>query len=167
MGVVAWGRLAPPIEFMTEEMTDAFSQIVMLAHTKVRKHGACFDVGSSNSRRELSVGKVRSVVQSTFVSIMGCKPRDRFQDIFDQASYFATHMALDHIFSDGNKRTALIMALVICQSFGHVDLVIDDNPNPYWNELYRWIKDVVSREKSESELADVLRSMAEPPKGKH
>lgn len=167
MGTVDWGRLAPPVEFTTEELADAFSQIVILAYAKVRKTGACFGAKNSSSEQEPPLGKVQSVIQSTFVSIMGCRPQDRFLNIFDQASYFASHMALDHIFPDGNKRTALIMALVICRSFGHLDLIIDDDPNPHWNELYQWIEDVVSRKKSEAELAVVLRSIAKSPKDKH
>lgn len=162
MDTVDWGRIAPPFEFHIEEEVDDFSEIVLHAHEMVCKLGSCFNADSSGPRRDSSLGKIRSVIENAFVGIVGYGPKDRFKDIFDQVSYFTSHLALDHIFADGNKRTALLMGLVICKAFGNVELELQDNPDPRQNELYVWIGDVVSRKKSESELADVLRAIAIP-----
>ena len=64
-----------------------------------------------------------------------------------------------HIFTDGNKRTALVMSLAMLWIRG---IVVDgfDSANPETNEVYRWIQDVVSGEKTGRELAVALREMA-------
>ena len=62
---------------------------------------------------ERILGRVQSVLGSTFLTFFGITPRERYADVFEQISDFASRFAKDHIFPDGNKRTAVKMALAI------------------------------------------------------
>ena len=55
--------------------------------------------------------KLQSVLAATFCTYFGQSPAERFADLFDQATYLAQHLAKDHLFQDGNKRTALVTVL--------------------------------------------------------
>ena len=70
-------------------------------------------------------------------------PIERFSDIFDQASYIAEHMAKDHIFEDGNKRTSLVFAFAIVM-VRNVSVNFSDNQNPEDNPYYEWIQDLAA-----------------------
>lgn len=94
-------------------------------------------------------------------TIFGQSPIDRFSDIFDQASYIAEHMAKDHIFEDGNKRTSLVIAFVII-SLRNVLVDFSDNPTPEDNPYYEWIQDLVSGKRTREELASELRRNSKP-----
>lgn len=164
MADVDWARVAPPYEFFDEEMADDFARAVLRAHDKVANVSACFASDADEAVRFQWLGRVKSVVDSSFVEVMGCRPADRFTDIFDQISFFASHLALDHIFPDGNKRTTLVVSVAACEAMGNVDLHFLDDPDPNFNLLYGWIGSVVSREKTEGELAEVIRTIASPKK---
>lgn len=103
---------------------------------------------------------LKLVVGNTFVGYFGIGPLDRFDDIFDQAAYLASHLAQDHIFLDGNKRTALVMALSLPTMRG-VTFNYSDAQNPEGNDPYEWIQKVVSRVYAESDLAFDLRKWAQ------
>ena len=86
-------------------------------------------------------------------------PADRYGDLFDQVSSFAFHLAKDHIFTDGNKRTTVLVSLALIRVRG-VFLDIEDSEKPEENEVYKWIEDLVTDSKSVEELAGILRSRA-------
>lgn len=158
MGPTAFGRDdgAPPVEFDNEESVYAFAELVFEVHSSIQKRHGCFGMTYDDGLRSGTIGKIAVIVESAFVGHFGCGPCERFSDIFDQAAYLASHLALDHIFADGNKRTALIVALAFPMMRG-IDLDLRDAASSDNNEPYRWIQDVVSRKCSESELADRLR----------
>ena len=111
--------------------------------------------GSVPAARE----KLQSVLAATFCTYFGQSPAERFADLFDQAAYLAQHLAKDHLFQDGNKRTALVAALAILRSAG-VCVEFDDTDDPATNRYYAWIQDIVSGARSNEALSEKLRRSA-------
>lgn len=109
--------------------------------------------------------KLQSVLAATFCTYFGQSPAERFADLFDQATYLAQHfylaqhLAKDHLFQDGNKRTSLTCALAILRSAG-VCVAFDDTDDPATNRYYTWIQDIVSGARSNEALSDELRQNA-------
>lgn len=111
--------------------------------------------GSVPAARE----KLQSVLAATFCTYFGQSPAERFSDLFDQATYLAQHLAKDHLFQDGNKRTALTCALAILRSAGAC-VAFDDTDDPATNRYYAWIQDIVSDTRSNEALSEELRQSA-------
>lgn len=103
--------------------------------------------------------KLQSVLATTFCTYFGQSPAERFADLFDQATYLAQHLAKDHLFQDGNKRTALTAALAILRSAG-VCVAFDDTDDPATNRYYVWIQDIVSGARTNEVLSEELRQSA-------
>lgn len=103
--------------------------------------------------------KLQSVLAATFCTYFGQSPAERFADLFDQATYLAQHLAKDHLFQDGNKRTALVTALAILRSAG-VRVEFDDTHDPATNRYYAWIQEIVSGARSNEALSEELRQSA-------
>lgn len=103
--------------------------------------------------------KLQSVLAATFCTYFGQSPAERFADLFDQATYLAQHLAKDHLFQDGNKRTALVAALAILRSAG-VCVAFDDTDDPATNRYYAWIQDIVSGARTNEALSEELRQSA-------
>lgn len=111
--------------------------------------------GSVPAARE----KLQSVLAATFCTYFGQSPAEKFADLFDQATYLAQHLAKDHLFQDGNKRTALTCALAILRSAGAC-VAFDDTDDPATNRYYVWIQDIVSGVRSNESLSEELRQSA-------
>lgn len=79
--------------------------------------------------------------------------------MFEQISDFASRFAKDHIFPDGNKRTAVKMALAILAMHGW-NVRADDAEEPERNELYQWVQSIVTGRCDAGELAAFLRGHA-------
>lgn len=154
-----WAAAAPPVVFDGEEEVDAFADLILSAHERVKESSGCFGATYDERSRAEVLGRLAAVVGNTFIGYFGSGPTDRFGDIFDQAAYLACHLALDHIFPDGNKRTALVMALVLPGMRG-AGFRFSDAPRPEENDPYEWVQSVVSRSRTEAELADDLRRWA-------
>lgn len=103
--------------------------------------------------------KLQSVLAATFCTYFGQSPAERFADLFDQATYLAQHLAKDHLFQDGNKRTALVTALAILRSAG-ARVEFDDTHDPATNRYYAWIQEIVSGARSNEALSEELRQSA-------
>ena len=154
---IDWSLVAPPLSFETEEYIQSFAEQVYFEHERIAACYTCFAV--DRGRADEVIGHIESVVANCFGTFFGFTPRDRFSDVFEQASCFALHLAKDHIFADGNKRTALVMALAIVKMFP-IDLQVDDSADPVENVAYQWIQEAVSGARDEAMLAESLRSMA-------
>lgn len=109
------------------------------------------DAGGTATRE-----KLQSVLAVTFCTYFGQSPAERFADLFDQATYLAQHLAKDHLFQDGNKRTALTCALAILRS-ADACVAFDDTDDPATNRYYAWIQDVVSGARTREALSEELR----------
>lgn len=134
---------------------------MMHAHERLLASGKCYTICMTGDRAALIHGRIESVLSNAFSTIFGQSPIDRFSDIFDQASYIAEHMAKDHIFEDGNKRTSLVFAFAIVM-VRNVSVNFSDNPNPEDNPYYEWIQDLVSAKRTRKELASELRRNSKP-----
>lgn len=157
---VEWAAIAPPIVFDCQETVETYAELILSVHDDIESDSGCFSP-PGNARYRLDVlGRLEAVVGNTFVGYFGIGPLDRFDDIFDQAAYLASHLAQDHIFLDGNKRTALVMALSLPTMRG-VTFNYSDGQNPEGNDPYEWIQKVVSRVYVESDLAFDLRKWAQ------
>ncbi|RBP99769.1 type II toxin-antitoxin system death-on-curing family toxin [Bifidobacterium xylocopae] len=149
-----WRKTAPPLEFDDQPDFLAFVQTVLDAHmAEMTRHGGyAIEKGDEGPR-------VQSVVAAIFLASFGQAPADRFIDIFEQAAAFAYYLVRDHPFGDGNKRTAIRMALAMVALRG-VALDIADPPNPWENELYQWVEGLISGTVSKEALAADLRTRA-------
>ncbi|NLW57571.1 MAG: death-on-curing protein, partial [Bifidobacterium pseudolongum subsp. globosum] len=108
---------------------------------------------------EAILGRVQSVLGATFLTFFGIAPAQRYADVFAQIADYATRFAKDHIFPDGNKRTAVKMSLAILKMHGW-DVRARDAGEPERNELYQWVQSIVTGRGSAEELAAFLREHA-------
>lgn len=150
-----------PLVFDDEEAIGALASSVMQLHEGLLAFGKCYTTSMTGDRAALIHGRIESVLSNAFCTIFGQSPVDRFADIFDQASYIAEHMAKDHIFKDGNKRTSLVLAFAIIR-VRNVSVDFSDNPNPEDNPYYEWIQDLVSGKRTRKELESELRRNSKP-----
>lgn len=150
-----------PLVFDDEEAIGSLASSVVQLHEGLLAFGKCYTVSMTGDRTALIHGRIESVLSNAFCTIFGQSPVDRFADIFDQASYIAEHMAKDHIFEDGNKRTSLVFAFAIIR-VRNVSVDFSDNPNPEDNPYYEWIQDLVSGKRTRKELASELRRNSKP-----
>ena len=135
---------------------EAMAAAVMRLHSTLMAVGRCYTTDATGDRAALELGRVESVLAGAFCTIFGQSPADRFADIFDQVTYVAEHMVKDHIFEDGNKRTSLVFALSVLRLVG-APVELSDSPEPKDNQYYAWIQDLVSGNRTTSELAKELR----------
>lgn len=115
----------------------------------------------SDSQITEMIERVLSVISASFSTIFGVSPSMRYSDAFEQIADFATRLAKDHIFPDGNKRTTVMVSLALLRMSG-VTLDIEDPATPEENEVYLWIQDIVTERRSTNELADLLRMRSAP-----
>ena len=135
---------------------EAMAAAVMRLHSTLMTVGRCYTTDATGNRAALELGRVESVLAGAFCTIFGQSPADRFADIFDQVTYVADHMVKDHIFENGNKRTSLVFALSVLRLVG-APVELSDSPEPKDNQYYTWIQDLVSGNRTTSELAKELR----------
>lgn len=150
-----------PLILDDEEAIKALASSVMHAHERLLASGKCYTNCMTGDRAALIHGRIESVLSNAFCTIFGQSPIERFSDIFDQASYIAEHLAKDHIFEDGNKRTSLVFAFAIVM-VRNISVNFSDNPNPEDNPYYEWIQDLVSGKRTREELASELRRNSKP-----
>jgi death on curing protein len=75
-------------------------------------------------------------------------------DLFDIAASYAFHLAESQAFVDGNKRTAVVAAMVFLARNG-----VYAQP-PKW-ELYSAMIDVAEKKKTKADLAEIFRRCAQ------
>ncbi|MEE1296199.1 MAG: Fic family protein [Bifidobacterium sp.] len=105
--------------------------------------------------RDRLVGRVASVLHPILSPVFGQPPQ--YEDAYEQLAVLAEHLANDHIFADGNKRTALRTTLGLLGMQG-VTLDVPDSDDPAVNELYQWIQDIVEHRRDTAALAGFLRA---------
>jgi len=75
------------------------------------------------------------------------------EDLYDMAAAYAYHICLNHPFIDGNKRAALVSALVFLD-FNGIEI------NDPRNVLYNAMMGIASGKMSKNDFADNLRKLA-------
>ncbi len=151
----------PPIT-LNDAYQQAFVENINSLHKLLVQSSVAFNISANTSAEyeERTLGRLGSVVAAVFGSVFGQPPADRYADIFEQVSIFAEHLAQDHIFADGNKRTALRASVAFLED-NNISLTFSDSPDPSQNEMYQWIQDVVQRKHTVNELAAFLRQRAQ------
>ncbi len=111
---------AEPIELDGEQMRmDALAESVFEVYLgTIRGTGLDITPTAPAAVDEAILGRVQSVLGATFLTFFGIAPAQRYADVFAQIADFATRFAKDHIFPDGNKRTAVKMSLAILKMRG-------------------------------------------------
>ncbi|WP_033503574.1 type II toxin-antitoxin system death-on-curing family toxin, partial [Bifidobacterium subtile] len=135
-----WHIQAPPLVFQSDDLAEAMAQAIVQVHRKQLD-----DIGGFTVERTSDIGSVSSVVDSTFLLVFGQSPKERFDDLFRQVAHLTFHLAKNHYFADGNKRTAMAISLAILK-MERTDLDIDDDPEPERNTLYKLISRLVTEE---------------------
>lgn len=141
-----------------DEAVSVLVQMVCETHQLISRNWAVYGSDVERESDEI-IGRIESVVSSVFCPYFGQDPSDRFSDAFEQTACFCEFLAKDHIFLDGNKRTAALvtMALIWVSGFS---LDIADGGDPDENDMYRWIKAIVSGDMTRKQLADNMRRVA-------
>lgn len=147
-----------PLVFDDEELVHALAILIMKTHHELAVHSKMFNP-STQREDEVVVGRLESVIDAAYGTHFGVPPTKRFIDAFEQAACFCEHLAKDHIFFDGNKRTALVMLYAMIRLGGY-DVRHSDTPNPEDNEAYQWIQQLVSGGMTSIELAALVRERA-------
>ena len=75
-------------------------------------------------------------------------------DLFEMAAAYAFHIAENQPFSDGNKRTGLVCALVFLDLNG----IVIDEPDP---RLYHAMMDIARNKLDKSGLANLLEELSQ------
>lgn len=135
-----WHIQAPPLVFPSDDFAEAMAQAIVQVHRQQFD-----DTGGFTVERADDTGSVSSVVDSTFLPVFGQSPKERFEDLFRQVAHLTFHLAKNHYFADGNKRTAMAISLAILK-MKRIDLGIDDDPKPEQNTLYKLISRLVTEE---------------------
>lgn len=157
MKIINEKRAAVPVLVLDEEEAiEDLSATICAFQQGLGETFALYSPGPSGEGSAAAREKLQSVLAATFCTYFGQSPAERFADLFDQATYLAQHLAKDHLFQDGNKRTALTCALAILRSAGAC-VTFDDTDDPATNRYYAWIQDIVSGARSNEALSEELR----------
>lgn len=149
----------PVLVLDEEEAIEDLSATICAFQQGLGEEFALYSPGPTGGGATATCEKLQSVLAATFCTYFGQSPEERFADLFDQVTYLAQHLAKDHLFQDGNKRTALTVALAILRS-ARVRIEFDDTDDPATNRYYAWIQDIVSGTRSNEALSEELRRSA-------
>lgn len=149
----------PVLVLDEEEAIEDLSATICAFQQRLGETFALYSPDPSDAGGTATREKLQSVLAVTFCTYFGQSPAERFADLFDQATYLAQHLAKDHLFQDGNKRTALTCALAILRS-ADACVAFDDTDDPATNRYYAWIQDVVSGARTREALSEELRQSA-------
>lgn len=153
-------RVSVPVLVLDEEEAiEDLSAMICAFQQGLGETFALYSPDPSDAGATATCEKLQSVLAATFCTYFGQSPAERFSDLFDQTTYLAQHLAKDHLFQDGNKRTALTCALAILRSAGAC-VAFDDTDDPATNRYYAWIQDIVSGVRSSEALSEELRRSA-------
>lgn len=144
------------IDYSEEQLNALIEDVIEIHDFLIQEQGL-------NAARPESRDKINSAAYTCFVSHFGLPIAEihGYHDIFDQVSDFAYHLALDHPFADANKRTTVMITVVLLYING-INLEFDDSRIITHNKLYKWIQDLVQHNKTRQELAQELRENSTP-----
>ena len=150
-----------PVVIDDEIQIDALVEDIARFHNDAIKIKGYAGSAAERDKRQLQEKQyLKTVLDNVFHPLFGTPLENRFKDAFAQLAHCMVIIAKDHIFLDGNKRTA-VKCLSIWYNYG-VKLDIDDPPDPEKNLIYKWIEGIVKKERTETELADYLRQHQTP-----
>lgn len=126
---------------MSEPVFLELDEVLRIHARSLAEHG-----GSDGVRDGGLVESALASAKNTFYYANG--------DLFDVAASYAFHIAESQAFLDGNKRTAVVSALVFLARNG-----IYAQPAPW--ELYLAMIDVAAKKKTKADLAEIFRQRIE------
>jgi death-on-curing protein len=112
-------------------------EVLRIHARSLAEHG-----GSGGVRDQGLVESALASARNTFLYARG--------DLFDIAASYAFHVAESQAFVDGNKRTAVVAAMVFLARNG-----VYVQPSPW--ELYLAMIDIAAKKKTKADLAKVFR----------
>ncbi len=116
------------------------SEVIDIHTDQIKHYGGVGDI------RDINL--LTSAAALPFASFSGAYLHS---DIFEMAAAYAFHICQNHPFIDGNKRTALVSALVFLDMNGE-SITYDSD------KLYKAMMDLAAGKLSKSAFADILRS---------
>ena len=125
---------------MTEPIFLSLDEVLRIHSRSLAEHG-----GSDGVREQGLVESALASAKNIFYYARG--------DVFDIAAGYAFHLAEAQAFVDGNKRTAVVAALVFLARNGVY-------VRPATWELYQAMIDVAEKKKNKSDLAALFRKYA-------
>lgn len=158
MNTLSWKLAASPVVF-NEPFIDSLAETICQIHHETVAGGVGLALDLSAEQEQAEVGRVVSVLYPVFSIVFGQSPAERYADLFEQVSDYASHMAKRHVFADGNKRTTVKVTLALLNMMS-IDIRGVDSESPNDNMLYRWIQSVVTGDRDHVELAALLRDHA-------
>lgn len=136
----------PPVVFCDEVESDGFVDSVLEVRERAVSHGEHYDADKPETR-----GMVSAIVYGVFVPRFGELP---YSDLREQAAALSARIATEHPFSDGNKRTALLIVDAVIARWGHgarLSGSIDSD------EFFDVIQAVAQRQMSEVRYAEWVK----------
>jgi death-on-curing protein len=127
---------------MIEPLFLSLDEVLEIHRKQLEAHGGIHGI------RDLSL--LESAVMTPQASFGG---EYLHSDIFQMAAAYAFHIAQNQPFLDGNKRTALVSALVFLDLNGYI--ILDPKQN-----LYSILIDIANHVAGKTELANLLKSLA-------
>ncbi len=124
-----------PLRFLS------MGEALLILQDQIRRYGGRYGV-----RDPELLSSALAMPQSSFAGKL------LHADLFDQAAAYAFHICQNHPFVDGNKRTALVAALVFLDLNG-IQLSDPDD------KLYRLMLQVANGKRSKLPIATVFRSL--------
>ena len=118
------------------------AEVIAIHNNQIENYG-----GKSGIRDLSLLNSAVAVPQSTF------DKKYLHEDLFDMAAAYAYHICQNHPFIDGNKRVALVSALVF------LDLNNIDINDPH-NILYTVMIDIASGNISKKDLGSIFRKLS-------
>ena len=125
---------------MNEPIFLTLDEVFRIHARSLAEHG-----GSEGTRDPGLVESALASAKNTFYYANG--------DLFDVAASYAFHLAESQAFIDGNKRTAIVAALVFLARNGVY-------VQPATWELYSAMIDVAEKKKNKADLAELFRKRA-------
>ena len=127
---------------MNEPIFLTLDEVLRIHARSLSEHG-----GSEGIREPGLVESALASAKNTFFYANG--------DVFDVAASYAFHLAESQAFVDGNKRTAVAVAMVFLAKNG-----VYAKP-PAWG-LYSAMIDVAEKKQTKADLAEIFRKCAQP-----
>lgn len=127
---------------MNEPIFLTLDEVLQIHARSLAEHG-----GSEGVREPGLVDSALASARNTFHYGNG--------DLFDVAASYAFHLAESQAFVDGNKRTAVVAAMVFLAKNG-----VYAQPSR-WG-LYSAMIDVAEKKKTKADLAEIFRKCAQP-----
>ena len=125
---------------MNEPVFLTLDEVLRIHDQSLAEHG-----GSAGTRDPGLVDSALASAKNIFFYARG--------DVFDVAAGYAFHLAESQAFLDGNKRTAIVVALVFLARNGVY-------ARPATWELYSAMIDLAEKKKTKADLAELFRKRA-------